>query len=145
MLAPAFCHLQYNMHMICQACSHIFSHSSLSTNQLTRKHSASQSVGGQGHVSPKINKPLFKSCNSIKQIFIISAYCSVARKYLSFICLWITVRYTPICIHSLYVPGRFLCVCVLCAQICIYVLSSVGSSRNQANPRHRHCSLFVGT
>ncbi len=77
-------------------------------------------------ISPKINKPLFKSCKNIKLIFIISAYSSVARKYLSFICLWITMHYTVMCIHRLYVFGRFLCLCVcvlwsdmhLCALQC---------------------------
>lgn len=87
------------------------------TNQLSRKHTSSQSVAGQGHAPPKTNKLLFKSCNSIKLIFIISAHGSAARKYLSFICLWITMRYTVICIHRLYVLGKFLWACVCCDRI----------------------------
>lgn len=124
MLAQAFHHRQYNMHMICQACTHIFS-----TLPYPPTHShtqpASQSVGGQGHVSPKINSPLFKNCNSVKLIFIISAHGSVARKYLSFICFWTTMRYTVICIHRLYVLGRFSCVCVVIryASVCFTVLT----------------------
>lgn len=49
-----------------------------------------------------------------------------------------------ICIHRLYVLGRFLCACVCRDQICICVLRSVGKSRKQVHPRHRNSSLFVG-
>lgn len=95
------------------------------TFSLKKKHS--QSVDGQGHFSSKINKLLFKSCNSIKMIFIISAHGFVARKYLSFICLWITMRYILICIYRLYVLGRFCVYVVIRYASC--VLYSVGSSR----------------
>lgn len=115
MLTQAFYHLQYNMHMIFQAYTHIL-YRFLSTNPL------GQSTRGQGHVSPKINRVLFKSSNSIKLIFVISADGSAARKYLSFICLWITMHYTVICIHRLHALGCFFCACVCCDQICICVL-----------------------
>lgn len=45
---------------------------------------------------PKINKPLYKSSNDIKLVFMISPQSFLARKYLSFICLWFTVHYSVV-------------------------------------------------
>lgn len=74
---------------------------------------------GQGHVSPKINKLLFKSCKSIKLIFIISAHDPVVWKSLSSVCFWITMHYSLICIHRLYVVGSLLS--VFCAAAVVEI------------------------
>lgn len=109
MLAQAFYHLLHTVICIWHARPAHILYPSLFT-KLAHKHASSHSQSVVKDVSPKINKPLFKSCSSIKLIFIISAQGFVGRKYLSFICLWFTVHYTAVCIHRLYVLGRFLCV-----------------------------------
>lgn len=131
MLAQAFCYLQYSRHTLWYARpAQAFSHPSLSTNPLN-----TQPVSRWSRTCfPQDKQALFKSCNNINLIFIISANGSVARKYLSFICLWITMRYTVICHNPLYVLGRFLCVHVCCDQICICVFYNIGSSRKGAHP-----------
>lgn len=65
--------------------------------------------------SPKINKLLYKSRNGIKLIFIVSAQSSLARKYLSFICLWFPVHHAAVCTQVCFIfVIRFASACLIC-------------------------------
>lgn len=61
--------------------------------------------------SPKINKLLYKSRNGIKLIFIISAQSFLARKYLSFICLWFPVHHAVVCMQVCFIFASALSAC----------------------------------
>lgn len=131
---PVICYvLSYaysNMHMKRQQCT-----CSLSSfvHQLAHTHirpAASHSLVKD--VSPKINKPVLKSCNSIKLILIISTW--------RFCGLEIFAFYSPLfynalprCMHSQALCGGQVCACVraraCCDQIGICVLYSAGSGR----------------
>lgn len=131
-----------NMHMKRQQCT-----CSLSSfvHQLAHTHirpAASQSLVKD--VSPKINKPVFKSCNSIELILIISTW--------GFCGLEIFAFYSPLfynalprCMHSRALCGGqvFACVRACCDQIGVCVLYSAGSGR-QPHSAWRFFPLFGG-
>lgn len=131
MLAKPFYHLWYNMHIISQASMHAFS---LSLSAQPPSHTQTQPVSWWSRTRfPKINKTLFKSCSSIKLIFIVSAHSPRGQE--------IFVFYLPLMCKL----GRYFRVCAYRVQICISVLYSVDIGGKQAHPRHRWCPLFVST
>lgn len=116
MLAKPFYHLWYNMHIISQASMHAFS---LSLSAQPPSHTQTQPVSWWSRTRfPKINKTLFKSCSSIKLIFIVSAHGPRGQE--------IFVFYLPLICKL----GRYF---------------SVDIGGKQAHPRHRWCPLFVST
>lgn len=142
MLAQAFCHLQYNMHVICQAWTHI--HSLSPTSSHTNTHPASQS--------------LVKDMLPPRQTSFYSKAVTASNWYLSYqhtalqpgnICLLFVSGLQ--CVILWYAFTGFMCLASFCEHVCVLwsdnssvCIKALAGAESKSHPRHRNCSLFVG-